>query len=130
MLVNHGYITRHESIQYQKFADGLLAFSYNSENSQGLITGKLFELIAVQKPIICIISGEKPNSRIEKMFSGNKYRRCFRYYDDDVNTSLHDYISSLSERNCVDEYFKRVDDTQYTHRVLVNHLEDVILRRG
>lgn len=49
-----GHVSHSESISYMQNADALLLVIADVPNNEGILTGKLFEYLATQKPIICI----------------------------------------------------------------------------
>lgn len=49
-----GYIPHHEAIQYQQNAQILLLLINNTPNANGILTGKLYEYMASQRPILAI----------------------------------------------------------------------------
>lgn len=48
------YLPHQEVLKLEHYADALLLIVNNSVNSKGILTGKLFEYLALQKPIIAI----------------------------------------------------------------------------
>jgi hypothetical protein len=67
IVMDHGYCTRTDALKLQAAADVLLLASWNQQGSTGVITGKFYEYLMMGKPILCIISGDLPNSLLKKM---------------------------------------------------------------
>jgi glycosyltransferase involved in cell wall biosynthesis len=65
--VNHGFVSRIESISMQKQASALLLLTWNEASYQGVIPGKLFEYMSVNVPIIALITGDIGNSEVAQM---------------------------------------------------------------
>lgn len=65
--VNHGFVSRTESISMQKQASALLLLTWNETSYQGVIPGKLFEYMSVNVPIIALITGNVANSEVAQM---------------------------------------------------------------
>ena len=61
-----GYVSHREAIEYQKKAQVLLLLIPNVENSEGILTGKLFEYLTAKRPILAIGSQEGDLSEILK----------------------------------------------------------------
>ena len=65
----HGVVERKESLFLQRNSDLLLLASWNNQDSNGIVTGKFYEYIMMEKPIICIVSGDLPNSILKQMIA-------------------------------------------------------------
>ena len=64
---DHGLVSRRESIRLQKEADILLLASWHSAAQRGILTGKMFEYMMMDKPIICCMNGDLPNSAVRQV---------------------------------------------------------------
>lgn len=53
-FINKGYIAHNEAVKLQRETQVLLLIEINSEESKGIIAGKLFEYMASKRPIIAI----------------------------------------------------------------------------
>lgn len=71
LFQDYGYITRSEVFELQKKTDAFLVFSWNTNNMRGVITGKFYEGIKSNKPIISVVAGNRPNSDL--MLLNRKY---------------------------------------------------------
>ena len=60
IIYSHGRIARKDAITMQASADILLLLTWNTKMDRGILTGKLYEYMLIEKPIICITSGEIP----------------------------------------------------------------------
>ncbi|MCL2717279.1 MAG: glycosyltransferase [Lachnospiraceae bacterium] len=59
---NYGFISRDESLRLQSEASLLLVASWNSTEETGILTGKVFEYLMQDKPLIALIAGQVGNS--------------------------------------------------------------------
>lgn len=59
-----GYLTHTEAVGYEKAADALLLFTPADKEFKYVIPGKLFEYLAVKKPILCIAAAENDSAQI------------------------------------------------------------------
>lgn len=66
---DHGLVSREESIRLQRNAHILLMASWHMAAQKGILTGKLFEYLMMDKPILCCISGDLPNSGIRQILA-------------------------------------------------------------
>lgn len=61
---DHGFVSREMSIALQKQADALLLLTWNESSYKGVIPGKLFEYMAIGKPIIALVTGDVTESEV------------------------------------------------------------------
>jgi len=61
---DHGPVSREASIALQKGADILLMASHHTAAQRGILTGKLFEYMMMDKPIVCCMAGDLPGSGV------------------------------------------------------------------
>ena len=64
---NYGYVTRHQVMEIMAEIDATIVCSHNTEADQGVVTGKLFELLLVEKPIIAVVTGNLPDSELGRI---------------------------------------------------------------
>ena len=50
-----GYVSHKQSIQYLKKSDALLLVIFSGKGDSGIYTGKIFEYLAAQKPILALV---------------------------------------------------------------------------
>ena len=64
-MINHiGYVSHSDAIQYQNASQVLLLVINNTWNNKSILTGKIFEYLAAQRPIICIGPKESDSADI------------------------------------------------------------------
>lgn len=66
---DHGIVSRKKSIELQGTADILLLASANMSHQSGILTGKMFEYMMMDKPIICCMNGDLPGSGIKQVLT-------------------------------------------------------------
>lgn len=69
IIKTHGRVNREKSLQLQLSCDILLLASWNNVNDTGVITGKFLEYMMMNKPIICTVTGNLPNSALKEMIN-------------------------------------------------------------
>ena len=132
IIVNKGFLKREESIQLQKSSDILLHLTAYNVLHVDLLSGKFFEYLAMDKPIISIVVGRYINSGIKKIIHECKVGLCceeksfnntdfilmkeflLKVYNDKFNLEKMDFNPSKTAINRFD-YFE-----------LTNKLIDVI----
>ena len=71
--VDHGFVSREESIAMQKAGDALLLLTWNEKAYQGVVPGKLFEYMATGNvPIIALVTGDVVNSEVSQIVRASK----------------------------------------------------------
>ena len=67
ICINYGYITRSRVMELMGEIDCSIVCSHNTLADQGVVTGKVFELLLVGKPILAVITGDLPNSELGRI---------------------------------------------------------------
>lgn len=65
--INYGYITRQRVMEIMSEIDCSVVCTHNTKTDKGVVTGKVFELLLVGKPIIAIVGGDLPDSELGKI---------------------------------------------------------------
>ena len=73
---DHGQVSRKQSIALQRSADILLMASHHMASQKGILTGKLFEYMMMDKPIVCCMGGDLPNSGVKQVLSQTGMGMC------------------------------------------------------
>lgn len=66
-IIDHGYLSRADSIKLQQSANILVVLSWNTEKEQGILSGKFFEYLQAFKPIISIVNGNVPHAELSEI---------------------------------------------------------------
>ena len=53
-----------------------LVLSWNTKHSRGVITGKFYEGISAELPILSVVSGDTPNSELDRLDLKSGYGIC------------------------------------------------------
>ncbi|PJE48060.1 MAG: hypothetical protein CUR34_00840 [Sediminibacterium sp.] len=61
---DYGLISKKDSVLLQNNADILIALTWNTVHEKGILTGKFFEYLQAQKPIISICCGTVPEAEL------------------------------------------------------------------
>lgn len=73
----HGIVSKEESIKFSMQCDINLVSVWNNKTSQGIISGKIYELFAMGKPIIAEITGNVPESELKRMIEATETGYCY-----------------------------------------------------
>lgn len=67
IAVDHGYVTRQQSLSMQIAADVVLLLNWNQDNYTGVIPGKIYEYMSSGSIIIALIMGNQRDSETAEM---------------------------------------------------------------
>ena len=95
ILDDHGMVSRSDAAMLQKQADIFIVLSWNTKASQGVLTGKFYEGIRANKPILSIVAGDLPNS--ELLTLNHKYHYGFCYEACQQNNMYNAFLDYLDE---------------------------------
>lgn len=121
--IDHGFISREESIELQTHANALLLLTWNESLYQGVIPGKLFEYMAIGNvPIIALITGDKPDSEVGRIIQEtNSGFACEQAKEKDV-TLLKKYIIDLLEG----KQTEKAQTKKYDYRSITRLYETIL----
>lgn len=96
---DHGLVSREESIALQRGADVLLMASWHMAAQRGILTGKLFEYMMMEKPIVCCMSGDLPGSGVKRVLEETGMGLCVEQAAGAADESALDtYMTDLAYR--------------------------------
>ena len=73
----------------------LVIATYNDLGNPGVMPGKLYEYMMIQKPILAIVIGAVQGSELKKVISESDVGFCYETSFDDIN-SLKQFILHIS----------------------------------
>lgn len=77
LVRDHGYVSRERALIIQNQANLLMVLSCNNEGESGVLTGKFLEYMMMNRKILALISGNKPNSIIKQIISEGNLGFCY-----------------------------------------------------
>lgn len=108
IAIDHGYISREQSLGMQQEADIVLLLNWNDDNYTGVIPGKLYEYMAAKRPIVALIMGNQAGSESARMI-------------DECNIGCACEQASLSDRHKLEKYIRmRISEYRKNNRSSVN----------
>ena len=119
IAIDHGYVTRSESLAMQKEADVVLLLNWNQDNYTGVIPGKLYEYMASKRIICALIMGNQSGSETAKMIrEGNLGCACEEVEEKDKEL-MKQYMVKLFEKFKSGEHIQVESDNiqqyEYSH---------------
>ncbi len=99
LVEDHGLVSREESIRLQQGADVLLMASWHMASQRGILTGKLFEYMMMNRPIVCCMAGDLTGSGVRKVLEETGIGFCCEAAAGKADEEqLYQYIKKLLER--------------------------------
>ena len=109
-LTNEGYVSHSKALQMQREAAVLLLIEIDSEETRGIIPGKLFEYLASEKPILAI---GPEHWDAERIISETNTGKVFSYADVQM---LKDHILELFNKYQQNEIVYGTQGIEQYHR--------------
>lgn len=131
ILQNCGYLGRDDIQKLQAGSDIFSVLSWNTKKAHGILTGKFYEGIRCERPILTIVAGDEANSELKLM--NEKYHYGFCYEDANKKTDfkglkswiLEAYNTKMSGHSFVSKATPDLaTDFRYDH--LANKLDEII----
>jgi hypothetical protein len=94
-VINHGLISRSDSLLLQHKSDICLLATWNSKKEQGALTGKIFEYFMLKKPIAAIIVGDLGGSEVSKIITSIGAGFCFEQAAPHSSENLEDWLKKM-----------------------------------
>ena len=93
LIKDHGIVSHNDALQIQSSSDIMVVLSWNTDKEQGILTGKFFEYLSVNKPIISITSGNLPDAELTMLIRNMKLGLACEYVTKKKDIKLlEDYI--------------------------------------
>lgn len=96
-VIDHGRVSRSESLEIQQRSDICLLATWNTESEQGVLTGKIFEYFMVRKPILAIVSGNCADSEVYKVINTTGAGFCYECADESGFDDMLSWIKAALE---------------------------------
>lgn len=107
----HGYVARDESIRLQDAASLLVLAVWNTEASQGIMSGRIYEYMASGVPIVGLCSGRAANSELKQRVEG---AGCGCVYEEASGEADSERLASYIEQAY--RQWKRGASTSYVYQ--------------
>ena len=122
LIRNHGYLPHQQALSLMQQADLLLLplNEIDSANTKGRIPGKLFEYIAIGKPILMVGNPDSDAGRIVSQLSDS-----WCVDNDDADTTLQILESCISHRHTT-TYQRHFDHGRFERKNLTGDLASVL----
>lgn len=129
--VNYGFVTRKKVMEIMAEIDCSVVASHNTATDQGVVTGKVFELLLVEKPIIAVVGGDLPNSELGRIIkeccAGVVYEQANSEQDYlKLKKWLADAYQQKRSKGCLPSSLNREAREQYNYRNIAHQLVGIM----
>jgi glycosyltransferase involved in cell wall biosynthesis len=132
ILVDNGYITRSESLKLQLQSSLIVVCTWNNGNYNGVIPGKIYETLLINRPTIAIINGDSQDSEVSQIINATKTGFAYeeasglQAYANLKQYILEQYINNTKNKEI---YYPNLDIVEkYNYKNLTYELEKVLNR--
>lgn len=88
-----GLLSREEALTLQGRASVLVASNWNTQLMRGGLSGKVFEYLAKDVPLIGLVSGDVPHSALRELIESCEAGVCFEEAEPNTYAGLKNYIA-------------------------------------
>ena len=133
ILVDCGKVARDVSLTITYNSDIALIASWNDNSAQGVLTGKLFEILMLRKMIAAFISGNRANSELKKIIeninAGYAYEEANPDQQQIERVVMSAYKTKMKGINPIIVYNDE-EVKKYDYSVIVGQLSEIIGQIG
>lgn len=99
VVTDHGRVSRSESLQLADWCDVAVVLSWNT-SERGVMTGKVYELIAINVPILALVVGDHATSALAETFYGDYLRQVYSAEDSGANVvDMARWVMAVAEES-------------------------------
>ena len=119
--VDHGLVPRDEAVALQSRCDILCVLSWNTRDSQGILTGKFWEYLRARKPVLSLVTGDVPQAELTCRVRDMQLGFAYEYVQPEPE-QLQEYLysawlaKSRGEKNGFSPDWDKVLDYRYDNR--------------
>lgn len=128
LVRDHGRVSRPEALELAAAADVAVVLSWNTDE-KGVMTGKIYELIATDVPILVLVAGDHAGSSLASVLAGDPLRRVFNSAADPDNTAeVRSFLEGLpcTDARVMEEFSGPVRYESMSYPAIVAGLDDFL----
>ena len=92
---DQGLVGREDAAKLRQQSAALLLSTWNTRREQGVLTGKLFEYMQSQKPILAVCTGEVPYCLVSEILLNGKLGFCLETSREETQKAFRDYLLKI-----------------------------------
>lgn len=93
--VDHGLLPRDEALALQDGASALVVASWNNSRQTGVLTGKVFEYLSRDVPVVGLCAGDVPDSDLRHLIEDCGAGMCYEEADEGTHDELVSFVGAL-----------------------------------
>jgi len=133
ILINHGYVNKEEAKKIQKTTDLFTVLLWNTKRGKGILTGKFYEALKNEKPVIACVSGKEPQSELGQIITDYDLGVCVEEADKkNGEEKLYHYIAEQYNRkmNGKDVLYEPKSEVfeKFEYRNIAKEMDNIICR--
>ncbi len=121
----YDFLDTEQVFKLQSEASINLMLTWSSKNEKGILTGKFYEYLFHQKPIICIING-KDDIEINNIFNSLNCGIVVNYNENILSKFLNKYYVQWQEDKSTNIVYNKKELNKYTSKYLTQQLENIL----
>lgn len=126
----HGFVSRDRALRLQGESDILVHSAWSNEKDKGIMTGKIYEYMLANKPIISTLAGNEIGSDLSKMIREANLGFVLEGNHENLERELDDFVLKLYEAKFKNDSFPHLPDYDYINRfdydIIVDQLMVII----
>ena len=93
--VDHGLIPRDKALALQDGASALVVATWNNSKQTGVLTGKVFEYLSRDVPVVGLCAGDVPDSDLRHLIEDCGAGMCYEEADEGTYEDLVSFVGAL-----------------------------------
>mgnify|MGYP001489766910 CR=1 FL=1 len=130
ILRNYGTVSRDISLQITRSSDIALLASWNTKESKGIMTGKIYELFLLRKPIYAFISGDCKNSEIRSVMEETKAGIVYEEFGNYNYENMKQNVKKVYKQKLNNEKVTQIYDDEkvqsFSYQEIVKRIDTIL----
>lgn len=132
LVRNHGMLSKDQTLALQSVCHLLLVLSWNTREQVGILTGKVFEYLGADRPIIALTGGDLPGAELTALVRNLgvgfalEYARRAADYPAFKDFLLQAYSNAQDGKLVIDSFSEAVES--YDYEAISRRLEGLLQR--
>lgn len=129
-VLDCGFVERIQSLNLQRNSDVILSLSWNTKRDKSIMTGKIYEAFIAEQNVLCLVSGDEPDSALGKMIRKTGIGYVWEEGNQDTIGMLKDWVMKIyCEKMTAGEVeysSNKKEIEKYSYRYLAQKFMDIM----
>lgn len=130
ILKNYRMVSRDVSLGITRSTDISLLASWNMKESRGVMTGKIYELFLLRKPVYAFISGDYGNSEIRSVMEETRAGMVYEEFGNYNYENIKQNIKKLYKQKMNNEKVAQIYDNEkvrsFSYQEIVKKIDNIL----